>query len=101
MKDDGTTATHAMFVDATPSTSWYLVVATTATVGTQVVRLLEDGDIVVGRAATSDIPIDHDAVSRRHAILRRRADRVTIEDLGSRNGTLVNGVAITGVRRLT
>ncbi|HEY6034650.1 MAG TPA: sigma 54-interacting transcriptional regulator [Kofleriaceae bacterium] len=101
MKDDGTTTTHAVFVDATPSTSWYLVVATTATVGTQVVRLLEDADLVVGRVGSCDIPIDHDAVSRRHAIVRRRADRITIEDLGSRNGTLVNGVAITGVRRLT
>ena len=101
VKEDGTTTTHAVFVDATPSTSWYLIVATTETVGTQVVHLLEDADIVVGRASTCDIPIDLDAVSRRHAILRRRADRVTIEDLGSRNGTFVNGAAITGVRRLT
>jgi DNA-binding NtrC family response regulator len=101
VKDDGTTTTHAVFVDATPSASWYLIVATTTAVGTQVVRVVEDGDVVIGRAASSDIPIDHDAVSRRHAIVRRRADRVTIEDLGSRNGTLVNGAAIEGVRRLT
>jgi len=101
MKDDGTTTTHAVFVDTAPATSWYLVVATSSAVGTHVVRLLDDADVVVGRAASSDIPIDHESVSRRHAILRRRADRITIEDLGSRNGTLVNGVAIDSVRRLT
>ncbi|MEO8553987.1 MAG: sigma 54-interacting transcriptional regulator, partial [Kofleriaceae bacterium] len=101
MKDDGTTTTHAVFVDDAPTASWYLVVATSSAVTTQVIQILEDADVVVGRAASSDIPIDHESVSRRHAILRRRADRITIEDLGSRNGTLVNGVAIDSVRRLT
>ena len=100
LTDDGTTATHAAFIDATPTTSWYLVVSTD-TVSSRVVHLLDDGEVVVGRVTTCDLAIDHEAVSRRHARFRRRGDHISIEDLGSRNGTLVNGVPIDQPRRLT
>jgi pSer/pThr/pTyr-binding forkhead associated (FHA) protein len=40
------------------------------------------------------------AISRRHAVLSLRGDRVTIEDLGSANGTWVNGNAIDAVTTL-
>ena len=43
--------------------------------------------IVIGRAEDCDIVIDDESVSRRHAMLRDRQ----LEDLGSRNGTLVKG----------
>jgi two-component system, NtrC family, response regulator AtoC len=102
VNDDGTTTTHAVFVDTAPTSSWYLVVATDTAESSHVVQLVEDCEVVIGRtAATSTIAVDHEAVSRRHAIIRRRADRITIEDLGSRNRTLVNGVAIDAARRLT
>ncbi|MFD6432016.1 FHA domain-containing protein [Streptomyces venezuelae] len=45
--------------------------------------------LVVGR--TGDIVLDVHDVSRRHAELRRGPDGVWIVDLGSRNGTTVNG----------
>src|SRR5258706_16395281 len=90
-ESDLTTATIPTFVDATRSSSWYLVVSTSAEVRSRVVPLVDSGDVVFGRVATSDVAIDHEGVSRRHAIFKRRGDVVTVEDLDSRNGTLVNG----------
>jgi pSer/pThr/pTyr-binding forkhead associated (FHA) protein len=49
-----------------------------------------DRDIVLGRA-DADIAIDDPEVSRRHAVLRPVPEGVEVEDLGSRNGTFVNG----------
>jgi predicted component of type VI protein secretion system len=55
-------------------------------------------EISIGRAPTCDIVIpDDQMVSRRHAIVRRQNDVVTVTDLGSSNGTLVNGVEIREV----
>jgi DNA-binding NtrC family response regulator/pSer/pThr/pTyr-binding forkhead associated (FHA) protein len=101
LSGDGTTATHAVFVDTTPTSSWYLVVSSTTTVSSRVVHVLDDSEVVIGRVATCDVAIDHEAVSRRHAMFRRRGDQIAVEDLGSRNGTLVNGVLIDQPRRLT
>jgi len=101
VNDDGLTTTHAVFVDGTPQTRWYLVTTIEGSDSSRVVELAEDGDVEIGRLASCGIPVDHEAVSRRHAVLRRRDDRITIKDLGSRNRTLVNGVAIEGARRLT
>jgi hypothetical protein len=61
---------------------------------------LAPGDrLVVGREATCDIVLDDDSVSRRHASItfttvRRRVVAVEVEDLGSTNGTLVDGKAV-------
>jgi len=53
-----------------------------------------------GRDQGADIQILVPEVSRRHARLDLLPDRVTIEDLGSKNGTLVNDVRIDHSRRL-
>ncbi len=51
-----------------------------------------DGDsLVVGRASDSDLVIEDRFLSRRHSRIFRRDGRLMIEDLGSRNGTLLNG----------
>lgn len=50
---------------------------------------------VIGREADSDVQIDERQVSRRHAEIIREAHRYTIKDLGSKNGTYLNGQAIT------
>jgi pSer/pThr/pTyr-binding forkhead associated (FHA) protein len=56
-------------------------------------RFLLDRDLVtVGRHPTSDIFLDDITVSRRHVEFRREADRFWIQDVGSLNGTYVNGV---------
>ena len=50
---------------------------------------------VIGRSAGVDIRLDHGMVSRQHAeISRDDVGRVVVKDLGSRNGTLVNGTPV-------
>ena len=49
------------------------------------------GTMVVGRAAECEISIPTDEVSRRHAQLRAVSDGIHVEDLGSANGTFING----------
>lgn len=56
---------------------------------------LEPGVSVLGRASASRIQLVDDAVSRRHARVEVAAD-ATLEDLGSQNGTFVNGAAVRG-----
>lgn len=59
------------------------------------------GDFIVGRSTECQLSLDDPLVSRRHAVLRVRRDGVSVQDLGSRNGVLVNGVKITGERELS
>lgn len=48
-------------------------------------------EIIVGRSSDLDMVLVEDMVSRRHAKILVNADQVTIQDLGSTNGTFVNG----------
>src|SRR5690348_10594991 len=48
-------------------------------------ELPDVGEVAIGRAVGSGLWIDHDSVSRKHAIVRPGSP-VTIEDLGSSNG---------------
>jgi len=52
------------------------------------------GEVTLGRTAPSNILIDSPLVSHLHARLERTPDRVVISDLGSSNGTFVNGHAL-------
>lgn len=54
----------------------------------------------LGRDITNDIVINDRETSRHHLRLQRSADTVTVEDLGSTNGTFVNGKRVTGVTTL-
>ncbi len=56
---------------------------------------LGDGQFVVGRSAGCQLSLDNPLVSRRHAMLVVSRDVVTVEDLESRNGVIVNGHRIT------
>ncbi|MBI1880195.1 MAG: FHA domain-containing protein [Chloroflexi bacterium] len=56
--------------------------------------------LTFGRGSDNDIILDDSQVSRNHARLTRQADEVIIEDLGSTNGTLVNGKPIVGQHTL-
>jgi signal transduction histidine kinase/CheY-like chemotaxis protein len=54
-----------------------------------------DGDVVLGRAIDSSVVLEDPEVSRSHVrITRSQVGAYVIEDMGSRNGTLVNGVPI-------
>jgi DNA-binding NtrC family response regulator/pSer/pThr/pTyr-binding forkhead associated (FHA) protein len=55
-----------------------------------VVDLPEGGEVTFGRSRGATIVVDHEKVSRLHARIRRTASGVTIQDLGSRNGTRIN-----------
>ena len=57
---------------------------------------LSEGQFAVGRNASCQLSLDDPLVSRRHAILYVSRDGVLVEDLGSRNGVLVNGQRIEG-----
>ena len=49
----------------------------------------------IGRSAQNAIRLNDDRVSRRHCLLSMRDDKVTLTDLGSHNGTKVNGHFVT------
>jgi serine phosphatase RsbU (regulator of sigma subunit) len=57
-------------------------------------RLFDADSMVIGRASSSDLALADPFLSRHHARLFRRGDDVMIEDLGSRNGTELNGTPV-------
>jgi DNA-binding response OmpR family regulator len=67
-----------------PKSQWYLTGASA----------------IIGRDATSDVQIDDRQVSRRHAELNRTPQGYTIRDMGSKNGTFLNGEPIFDEPRL-
>jgi len=60
---------------------------------------LLEGANVIGRAADAAIQIDSPGISRYHARILVTPESVTLEDLGSKNGSYVNGALVT-TRRL-
>ena len=61
---------------------------------------LEGDKVAVGRAEANGIPVVDPAVSRLHAVLERYAAGWSVRDLGSANGTMVNGKQLVGEHRL-
>lgn len=59
--------------------------------GQEIRHVLDEGTVVVGRGVEAGIRLPVASVSRRHAAFTLAGDRLTVEDLGSRNGTRVNG----------
>jgi two-component system response regulator AtoC len=57
--------------------------------------LPEVGEVVIGRAEDAAVHLDDSSVSRHHAVLRMGA-LISVEDLGSRNGTFLHKVARSG-----
>ena len=58
------------------------------------------GEFVIGRSSACNLALDDALVSRKHAIIHVGDEVVTVEDLGSRNGVLVNGERIQGRRNV-
>jgi len=63
--------------------------------GTKVAELRRGEALVVGRAAPSDVVVPDPALSRQHARFSFTPDGLTVEDLGSTNGTKVRGQKVT------
>src|SRR5947207_755747 len=59
--------------------------------GTRIVSLADGAEVTFGRTRVATVMVDSERVSRLHARIARAGDRITVEDLGSRNGTRVNG----------
>ena len=66
-----------------------------STSGEQSIDLQLGRKLVVGRAVTSDVPIYDPTISRRHAEIVLTTSGVRVTDLGSSNGTFLNGAKIT------
>lgn len=61
---------------------------------------LREGENLIGRTPDCAVRIDSPQVSRHHARIRVHEGRATVEDLGSKNGTFVDGTRLDGPRRL-
>ena len=53
-----------------------------------------EGDISIGRSSRNDVVIKDKFVSKNHLLIREKNQRYYLEDLGSANGTFLNGVKI-------
>ena len=63
-------------------------------------RPLDSERMTVGSLESNDVVVDFDGISRVHAVFERFGDTWTVRDLGSRNGTFVNGGRIIGEHAL-
>lgn len=60
--------------------------------------IVPDKQILIGRSSDLDMVLVEDMVSRKHARIQTQGDQIWIEDLGSTNGTFVNGEKIKRAR---
>lgn len=68
---------------------------------TERIYALESEAITIGRDLSNDIVLPDPEVSRWHLQLQRQGNGYTVRDLGSTNGTVLNGVRLTAPRTLT
>jgi len=92
VKGDATVTMGDLAADPADPRAFLVVYRAT---GTEVVDLAKDGEVVVGRDADADLPVDDERASRRHAAFAFDGRALTVRDLGSRNGTTVNGKRIS------
>ena len=68
--------------------------------GSRVIDLPDGVDVTFGRSRGATVHVESEKVSRMHAKVRRTGELIEVEDLGSRNGTRLNGEKIEGPRRV-
>ncbi|MBN1769970.1 MAG: sigma 54-interacting transcriptional regulator [Deltaproteobacteria bacterium] len=97
--DDETASRVAMPEPGTGlgSTAWLTVIHRDVV---RMTPLPRGARLVLGRDAEAEIRLADEGLSRRHAIFQRRHDRLFLADLGSKNGTFVNGGRVKGEREL-
>jgi pSer/pThr/pTyr-binding forkhead associated (FHA) protein len=61
---------------------------------------LTAGEFLIGRGADCDLRLAASAVSRHHCMIRLQAGEATLLDLGSSNGTYLNGTRVRGPSKL-
>ncbi|HCS51352.1 MAG TPA: stage II sporulation protein E, partial [Planctomycetaceae bacterium] len=62
--------------------------------GQAIPHLLPESDVVIGRLPECDLQLDSNMVSRRHAKVSYSGNAFQLEDMGSGNGTFLNGKRI-------
>jgi pSer/pThr/pTyr-binding forkhead associated (FHA) protein len=77
-----------------PATEYILTLRTGAQEGK--VFTLDKGTVILGRDTTNDIVLPDAEVSRRHSRMSLSPQGYVLEDLGSTNGTFVNGERLSG-----
>jgi Nif-specific regulatory protein len=58
------------------------------------VCVLPEGEVSIGRDAANQLWAEDGSLSRRHCVVRREGAKCSVRDVGSRNGTRVNGVPV-------
>jgi DNA-binding NtrC family response regulator/pSer/pThr/pTyr-binding forkhead associated (FHA) protein len=106
MIDDRTTANVAVITDtdADEAVARSFLVVTTGSgsiARTRVVPLPDGKDVTFGRSTSCTVSLEYDGVSRLHARVVKRGAHVILEDLGSRNGTWLNGARISAPQRIS
>ena len=61
---------------------------------------LLDGEVTLGRSRTATVRVDHESVSRTHAMLTFKKGDAVVKDLNSSNGTYVGGRRVLNETRL-
>jgi diguanylate cyclase (GGDEF)-like protein len=100
-EEDTGNAQVALPGDGPSERAEYLVVLTGGQMGQLFAVRASEPDVTIGRAAACEVRIQDDGVSRRQARLVREGDLVFVEDLGSRNGTYLNGKRVVGRQALS
>src|SRR6185436_1561211 len=99
MATEHLTADAGTLVASSPEPRAFLVVQVGGgEPGSRVVDLVDGGEVTFGRSRSAIVSVEDDDVSRLHARVRRTGDAIEVEDLGSRNGTWVNGERIEAQR---
>jgi hypothetical protein len=90
--------THRDFEGEIMAAQFQLIMRTGPTPGAA--YTLEGDQMTIGRDSTNEITINDAEISRRHARLTFQGGKYVLEDLGSTNGTFVNGQRLAGPRVL-
>ena len=78
-----------------------LVVASSPVLKEGQVQVLDSAALTVGRGPANDLSLEGDEyASARHARFEPRHDGVWVDDIGSTNGTFVNGIRLSQARKL-
>jgi len=94
-------AAHGLLPNMPPVELGRLVVISSPSLDAGEVLAVDMQAFTLGRAAANDVRLAGDEyASGRHARVEPRRDGVWIEDIGSTNGTFVNGIRVTRERKL-